>query len=90
MTAHYFFPPACAYPLNRCLFRLKSDGEFCARFAADPGTAMAEAGLDAEAREALAAFDRDRLVACGAHPYLVFMADLRLRMEKGTATFEFF
>jgi hypothetical protein len=29
-------------------------------------------------------------VARGAHPYLVFMADLRLRMARGTTTFEYF
>ena len=87
---HYFFPPARAYPLNRCLFRIKSEPEFGARFAADPEGAMAEAGLDGEAREALRALDRDRLVACGAHPYLVFMASLRLRMQREPSNFERF
>ena len=52
--------------------------------------AMAEHGLDAEAQAALLAADRDALVARGAHPYLVFMADLRLRMARGTGTFEYF
>jgi hypothetical protein len=87
---HYFFPPARGYPLNRCLYRLKSDPEWSARFADDPEAAMTEAGLEGEAREALRAFDRDRLVACGAHPYLVFMAALRLRMVREPATFERF
>ena len=90
MDAHYFFPPARAYPLNRCLFRLKSDPEFGARFAADPEAAMTEAGVDGEARAALSALDRDRLVACGAHPSLVFMAALRLRMQREPAKFERF
>lgn len=90
MSPHYFFPPAAAYPLNRCLFRLKSDAAYRARFLADPEAAMDEGGLDAAARQALRAFERDALVALGAHPYLVFMADLRLRMERAPGTFEHF
>jgi hypothetical protein len=88
--AHYFFPPASAYGLNRCLFGLKSDDGFRARYVADPEAAMAELGLAADDRAALRAFDRDTLVARGAHPYLVFMAGLRLRMEREPATFERF
>jgi hypothetical protein len=87
---HYFFPPARAYPLNRFLFALKSDDAARARYLSDPDTAMREAGLDAEATVALAQLDRDRLVACGAHPYLVFMAGLRLRMSREPASFERF
>jgi hypothetical protein len=87
---HYFFPPARAYPLNRCLFRLKSDEAFRGRYLADAAGAMAEMGLDAEATAALVRFDRDRLVGLGAHPYLVFMAGLRLRMEREPARFERF
>jgi aromatic-ring opening dioxygenase LigAB LigA subunit len=90
MKTHYFFPPASAYPLNRCLYRLKSDAAFRARYVSDPEAAMAEAGLEAPAREALGALDRDRLVALGAHPYLVFMAGLRLRMDREPGTFERF
>lgn len=87
---HYFFPPARAYPLNRCLFRLKSDDAFRERYLADPAAATAELGLGPEAREALAGVDRDRLVSLGAHPYLVFMATLRLRMAREPAAFERF
>lgn len=90
MSTHYFFPPARAYPLNRCLFLLKSDGPFRARFLADAEGAMGELGLDAPARAALRGFDRDRLIGLGAHPYLVFMADLRVKMERAPATFEYF
>jgi hypothetical protein len=90
MDSHYFFPPASAYALNRCLFRLKSDGPFRARYVAEPEAAMTEAGLGPEAREALRALDRDRLVALGAHPYLVFMAGLRLRMDREPEAFERF
>jgi hypothetical protein len=89
-AAHYFFPPASAYPLNTCLFRLKSDAEFRARYLADAPAAMDEVGVADEARDALRALDRDRLVALGAHPYLVFMADLRLRMESAPGAFEEF
>ena len=89
-AAHYFFPPACAYPLNRCLFLLKSDPDFCTRYVADRDAAMREIGLDGEARDALRDFERDRLVALGAHPYLVFMAGLRLRMESQPSSFEYF
>jgi hypothetical protein len=90
MNAHYFFPPADAYPLNRALFRLKSDPAYRHRFVADRDAAMTEAGLAPEVRVALAAFDRDRLVALGAHPYLVFMADLRVKMDRAPAAFERF
>jgi aromatic-ring opening dioxygenase LigAB LigA subunit len=90
MNAHYFFPPAEAYPLNRCLFRLKSEPAYRRRFVADAEAAMSEAGLMSDARAALKASDRDRLVALGAHPYLVFMADLRLKMERAPAAFEHF
>ena len=90
MNAHYFFPPAEAYPLNRCLFRLKSEPAYRARFVADASAAMTEVGLDDEGRAALTAFDRDRLVAMGAHPYLVFMAELRVKMERAPAAFERF
>ncbi|HEV8142122.1 MAG TPA: hypothetical protein VGQ77_04645 [Methylomirabilota bacterium] len=87
---HYFFPPARAYPLNRCLFQLKSDAGFGARYIADREAAMEELGLDADARAALRSFERDRLIALGAHPYLVFMAGLRLKMESAPASFEYF
>ena len=90
MNAHYFFPPADAYRLNRALFRLKSDPAYRERFAADPEAAMIEAGLAPDVRAALAALDRDRLVGLGAHPYLVFMADLRLKMDRAPAEFEKF
>jgi hypothetical protein len=87
---HYRFPPASAYPLNRCLYALKSDDAFRARFLTDASAAMAEYELDAETRAAVLAADRDALVARGAHPYLVFMADLRVRMARGTGSFEYF
>jgi hypothetical protein len=87
---HYRFPPAAAFPLNRCLFALKSDDAFRARYLADPAAAMAEHGLSADEGAALRAGDRDALVARGAHPYLVFMADLRLRMAGRHAPFEYF
>lgn len=90
MNAHYFFPPAGAYPLNRALFRLKSEADYRRRFAADPEAAMSEAALGPDSRAALATFDRDRLVGLGAHPYLVFMADLRLKMDRAPAAFETF
>ena len=56
---HYRFPPASAYRLNRCLFALKSDREFLARYLADPNTAIAEMELaEDEARELLLRADR--------------------------------
>jgi hypothetical protein len=90
MSTHYFFPPAKAYPLNRCLFLLKSDTAFRSRFVADSDATMQELGLDDESRLALRGFDRDQLIGLGAHPYLVFMADLRLRMDRSPAAFEYF
>ena len=90
MDSHYFFPPATAYPLNRFLFALKSDTAVRERYAVDPEATMREHGLDDEARGALAAADRNRLVALGAHPYLVFMAQVRLSMAREPGTFEYF
>jgi hypothetical protein len=87
---HYRFPPASAYRLNRCLFALKSDDAFRARYLKDARAAMRELDLDAADAEAVVRADRDALLARGAHPYLVFMADLRLRMEREPVSFEFF
>src|SRR4029453_11228397 len=74
VSLHYTFPPAAGYPLNRCLYRLKSDDAFRERYLADPEATLAEAGLDSDRIAALRALDRDRLIALGAHAYLVFMA----------------
>ena len=89
-TPHYSFPPAGAYALNDCLFRLKSDPAFRARYVANAAAAMDELGVAESMREALRDFDRDRLLALGAHAYLVFMADLRLRMDATPGAFEEF
>lgn len=88
--AHYRFPPSVAYPLNRCLHALKSDRAFIDRFLADPVAATAEMGLDEGERADLRRMDRDALVARGAHPYLVFMAGLRLKMAADPSTLEYF
>ena len=90
MDAHYFFPPAAAFPLNRFLFALKSDTTVRESYAADAETTLREHGLDDDARAALTAGNRDRLVALGAHPYLVFMAQVRLSMAREPGTFEYF
>ena len=87
---HYPFTPAAAYRLNQCLYAIKSDHEFCARFLADPGAAMATMGLSATEQAALSPLDRDALVGLGGHPYLVFMAELRLRMTRDPAALEYF
>jgi len=87
---HYPFPPARAYPLNRCLYGLKSDDEFRACYLANPETTMKELGLSEEDRAALRSGDRAALVARGAHPYLVFMAELRLKADRGQTTYEYF
>jgi aromatic-ring opening dioxygenase LigAB LigA subunit len=90
MGLHYTFPPAAGYPLNRCLYRLKSDDEFRDAYLQDPETTLRDAGLDAERIAALRALDRDRLLALGAHAYLVFMAGMRLKMSSAPQTFERF
>jgi hypothetical protein len=90
VESHYFFPPASAYALNRLLFALKSNTAVRDRYVAQPEATMREHGLDDEARAALAAADRDRLVALGAHPYLVFMAQVRLTMARDPGSFEYF
>ena len=87
---HYRFPPASAYRLNRCLFALKSDDEFRARFLKDARAAMREIELADDDAAAVLGGDRDTLLARGAHPYLVFMADLRLRMARESVSFEYF
>jgi hypothetical protein len=90
VATHYFFPPAAAYALNRFLFALKSDTAVRERYVADPESTMREYGLDEAAQAALLAADRDRLVALGAHPYLVFMAQVRISMTREPGTFEYF
>ena len=90
MSLHYTFPPAAGYPLNLCLYRLKSDDAFRERYLADPEATLAEAGLDGDRSAALRALDRDRLLALGAHAYLVFMAGLRLKMATAPRAFERF
>jgi hypothetical protein len=87
---HYFFPPARAYALNRFLYRLKSDAALRERFVGDAEAAMEGHDLDEGTRAALVSLDRDALVALGAHPYLVFMARLRLDMTRTPGTFEHF
>jgi hypothetical protein len=87
---HYRFPPASAYRLNRCLFALKSDRDFLARYLADSKVAAAEMELTEDEARDLLAINRDALVARGAHPYLVFMASLRVRMEREPSKFEYF
>ena len=87
---HYPFPPASAYRLNRCLYAIKSDPAFCARFLADPRGAGAEMELSETEHAALSPLDRDGLVSLGGHPYLVFMADLRLRIARDPGALEYF
>jgi hypothetical protein len=89
-AAHYAFPPASAYRVNRCLYAIKSDAAYCARFLADPAAAMDEIGVTDDERLVLNPIDRDALVGRGAHPYLVFMADLRLRMTREPGSLEHF
>ena len=87
---HYRFPPARAYRLNRCLHAIKSDPAFCARVLADPAAAGKEMGLSASEQAALFPLDRDAVVDLGGHPYLVFMAELRLRMARDPSALEYF
>ncbi len=89
-TLHYSFPPARGYRLNKCLFLLKTDAAFRKRYLDDPEQTAAEVGLDAETGAALSALDRDRLVSLGAHSFLIYLAELRLRMEREPAALEYF
>ena len=68
MSLHYTFPPAAGYPLNRCLYRPKSDDAFRERYLKDPDGTLRDASLDAGRIAALRALDRDRLLALGATP----------------------
>ena len=90
MTAHYRVPASEAYPLNRVLYALKSDPAFIERFLADPVAATGGLGLTGGERADLRRMDRDALVARGAHPYLVFMAGLRLKMAGERGALEYF
>jgi hypothetical protein len=83
MPLYHRFPPVQAYQLNRCLFALKSDTGFCQRYATDAEQALQEFHLTLEERNAVRRGDEERLVALGAHPYLAFMARLRLEMQQG-------
>ena len=88
--SHYRFPPASAYALNRCLYTLKSDRTFAERYLADAEAVVGEMGLSEGEWEDLRRMDRDALVARGAHPYLVFMAGLRLKMLAEPGGLEYF
>jgi hypothetical protein len=88
--AHYRFPPASAYALNRCLYALKSDRAFAERYLADADAVLTEMGLSEGERADLRRMDRDALVARGAHPYLVFMAGLRLKILAEPGSLEYF
>lgn len=88
--AHYRFPPSEAYRLNECLYALKSDRAFAERFLADSRAATEAMGLTDGERADLRNMDRDALVARGAHPYLVFMAGLRLKMLAQPSEMEYF
>jgi hypothetical protein len=83
MSLQYRFPPAQAYQLNKCLFALKGDIDFRKRYAADAERALQEFRLTLEEREAIRRGDQERLIALGAHPYLAFMARMRMEMEQG-------
>jgi hypothetical protein len=87
---HYRFPPARAYPLNRLLYAIKSENALRARYLAEPDAVMQELGLSSEDQAAMRSGARDALVARGAHPYLVFMAELRLKADRGQTTYEYF
>lgn len=87
---HYRFPPASAYALNRCLHAIKSDRAFAERYLADADAVMAELGLSDGERADLVRMDRDALISRGAHPYLVFMAGLRLTMLAEPGSLEYF
>jgi len=87
---HYPFPPARAYALNRCLYGLKGDDEFRVRYLADPEATMTALGMSEDDRAAMRSGDRQALVARGAHPLLVFLAELRLRAERGQTPYEYF
>ena len=89
-AAHYRFPPSSAYALNRCLYAVKSDRAFAERFLADAQAATSDMALTDDERADLRRMDRDALVARGAHPYLVFMAGLRLKMLAQPGTLEYF
>ncbi|HEX7785900.1 MAG TPA: hypothetical protein VF653_06740 [Methylomirabilota bacterium] len=89
-AAHYRFPPSAAYRLNRCLYALKSDRDFAERFLADPRAATEAMGLSEGERADVLRLDRDALVGRGAHPYLVFMAGLRLKMLGQPSEMEYF
>jgi hypothetical protein len=46
--------------------------------------------LSEEEQTLVVAADREALVARGAHPYLVFMAGVSLRMAGGQVPYEYF
>ncbi len=90
MALYYPFPPAQAYQLNKCLFALKSDAAFRQRYLADPERALQEFPLSVAEREAIQQGKQECLLALGAHPYLVFMARLRLDMEQKEQQYTYF
>jgi hypothetical protein len=90
MSLHYRFPPAQAYHLNKCLFALKSNTDFRQRYAANAEQALQEFQLTLEEREAVRRGDQEHLVTLGAHPYLAFMARMRLDLEQGEKQYTYY
>jgi hypothetical protein len=56
----------------------------------DPATAAREMGLSETEGRALIAGDRDALIRCGGHSYLVAMAAAMLAMTGDHAAYEHF
>ena len=59
------------YEVNRLLYRLKKDAEFCARFTADAAAAIAGGDLTEAERSAFIARDMRKINELGGYLHLV-------------------
>lgn len=87
---HYKFPPAKAYPLNKCLYMIRNDAAFAQRVMEDFEAAVGPLGLAAEEAQAVRARDQEKLVALGAHPLLAFLAIYKLSLTEKPKKFTYF
>jgi 2,3-dihydroxyphenylpropionate 1,2-dioxygenase len=78
------YPPihAARVKLTTVLYRLANDDAERARYAADPNSYAAKAGLAPDEERALAALDQSQLLALGIHPLVYFLANMQIEHDR--------
>jgi 2,3-dihydroxyphenylpropionate 1,2-dioxygenase len=77
----YKYPTIETYPLNKALFRLRTDADLRSRFVRDMDGVMPDLGISGAAAEALKTINADAVVAEGAHGILAVTAMLAVQLS---------